>query len=94
MPERNDDSVASEVTSKSIVKSISYLEECVGILASGGGPMMGEGCIEQLSACLDSIVENTQGWKHPLRMHLSYTSHLMLSSVFLNLTQLLQYPWS
>ena len=56
-----DDSVASEVTSKSIVKSISYLEEYVGILASGGGPMMGEGCIEQLSTCLDSIVENTQG---------------------------------
>ena len=62
-PER-DDSAASEVTTTTtttILRSIHYLEECVGILASGGGPMMGDGYAEQLCPCLDSIVENTQG---------------------------------
>ena len=54
-------SEANAAAASNVLGSIHCLEECAGILASGGGPLMlGEDCAEQLGVCLDSIVENTQ----------------------------------
>ena len=56
------DEVASEfANSATILKSLKFFEERVGIILGGPSVIDSDGYREQLSACLDSILENTQG---------------------------------